>query len=270
MRWFTPAFASVLIAFASPLRAQIIRGRITEAESNRRLAAATIALVDPRGKVAASATTDTAGVFQLRAPQPGGYKLHFNLLGYTPVISEVIELRAHETIQLSAQLSTQPVPVTPLIVTARQRSRGSLDEFEKRRSQHTGGYFITQEDVEKHWTQPASALVLGVPGIALQNDIYDRNQIMLTGNGRTCRALLYVDGVPVDGSADDVLVSSWVGGVEVYPRVVTAPVQYQRGDNDCGVVLFWTREPETGGGWSWKKIAAAAGFVALVGAVAAH
>ncbi len=54
-----------------------------------------------------------------------------------------------------------------------------------------------------------------------------------------------------------------IGGIEVYPRPATTPIEYQR-NVMCGTVLVWTRDPEPGGEWSWRKIAAGVtGFVVL-------
>ena len=46
--------------------------------------------------------------------------------------------------------------------------------------------------------------------------------------------------------------------VEMYPRALTAPVQYQDACRpNCGVVLFWTKGPRIGQsrGWGARRIA---------------
>jgi hypothetical protein len=125
MRCKGSAVALILCTIAAHASAQVVRGRVTEAESARRLQAATVTLIDYNKQAVARAGTDTAGNFEIRAPRAGGFQIRFDLLGYTPLTSERIELRARETVQLAVQLSTQAVPVTPLVITARQRSRGT-------------------------------------------------------------------------------------------------------------------------------------------------
>jgi hypothetical protein len=93
---------------------------------------------------------------------------------------------------------------------------------------------------------------------------------MLPGDLGQCRASVYVDGMLLRGdSVDDWLISGWVGGVEVYLRAALVPAEFQRVDNTCGAVLFWTREGEGDRGWSWKKIVAAAGLLLYAGAMVA-
>ena len=55
-----------------------------------------------------------------------------------------------------------------------------------------------------------------------------------------------------------------IAGIEMYPRGLTAPVQYQDASNpNCGVVLFWTKGPGIGSsrGWGAKRIAAGLGLL---------
>jgi hypothetical protein len=252
-----------------------MRGRVTEAESNRHLPAATVTLIDYNKQAVARVATDSSGSFQIRAPRAGGYLLRFDLLGHTPLISERIELHARETVHLAVQLSTQAVPVTPLVITARQHSRGNLEEFEKRRARQGSGYFITQDEIEKHASMPASSLVSRVPGVTTRG-----SQILLPGTFDYCRASVFVDGVRIQegpSDVDDLLIPAWIGGVEVYPRAASAPIEYRTNNNpgmptadtDCGMVLFWTRDVEGDRGWSWKKILAAAGLLFYAGAMVA-
>jgi hypothetical protein len=189
-----------------------------------------------------------------------------------PILAGPVEVRARQTVQVTVQLSTQAVPLNPLIVMISRRERGQLDEFNRRKATHASGYFIDQKEIERRPVASASTLLLGVPGVALNRDgLRDRNEILMMSNhvdasGPTyCRATLYVDGrlIP-QGSIDDVMPASWVGAIEVYPRGSSAPLEY-RLQNDCGVVLYWTQERETGRGWSWTKLGAAGVF--LVGAV---
>jgi carboxypeptidase family protein/TonB-dependent receptor-like protein len=257
---------ALLLAIAvNPAAAQVLRGRVTDAATNQRLRAAEVVLLDGQGRAIARAASDTTGAFELRGERPGNYSVRVALLGYTALTSDRIELRAREAVQIAVQLSTQPIPVAPVVIVARQRALGRLDEFEKRRTRSGSGYFITQKDIDKRVVMNASSLVVGVPGVTVQSGYYDRPQIMLPGNGEPCRAKLYIDGILMRESVDDVLIPAWVGAIEVYPRAAFAPVEYQSMGSSCGVVLFWTRELERGIKWSWKKIAVGAGFV--VGAV---
>jgi hypothetical protein len=279
MRCHGSAVALILSTVVAHASAQVVRGRVMEAESARRLPAATVTLIDYNKQTVGRAVTDTAGNFQIRAPRAGGYQIRFDLLGYTPLTSERIELGARETVQLAVQLSTQALPVTPVVITARQRNRGNLEEFEKRRVRQGSGYFITQDEIEKHASMPASSLVSRVPGVTLKTTRYG-SQILLPGTLDVCQASVFVDGTRIQGSVtgvDDLLIPAWIGGIEVYPRAASAPIEYRTNNNpanpnadtDCGVVLYWTRDVESDGGWSWKKIVAAAGLLLYAGTMVA-
>jgi hypothetical protein len=263
MRSIVLAPALCLTLVTLPADGQVLRGRVSDASSKQLLPAADVVLLDDQEREVTRALTDTMGMFELRAKRSGVHRLQVSLLGYSSLTSDRIELGSRETVQVAVQLSTEAIPVAPIVIVARQRVRGRLEEFEKRRTRWGSGYFITQEEIDRRLTMNASTLVLGVPGVTVYSGYYDRNQIRLPGTGGPCLANLYIDGMRVRGSIDDVLIPAWVGAIEVYPRGAHAPLQYTA--NGCGVVLFWTREPEGGIRWSWKKIAVGAAFV--VGAV---
>jgi hypothetical protein len=248
-----------------------VRGRLTEAESKRRLSGATITLIDYNKQAVLRATTDSTGSFQIKAPRAGGFQLRFDLLGHTTLISERIELRTRETVQLAVQLSTQAVALPPLVIAAGQQNRGNLEEFEKRRTRPGSRYFVSQKEIDRRTAVPASNLVVGVGGATIMPGAReDSHVIMLPGDLGQCRANVYVDGTLLRAeSVDEWLLSGWVGGVEVYPRAALVPAELQRVDNTCGAVLFWTRAGESEGGLSWKKIAAAAGLLFYAGAMVA-
>ena len=141
------------------------------------------------------------------------------------------------------------------------------------------GYFITQDEIDKHASMPASSLVSRVPGVTLKA-AGPGNQILLPGTLDYCQASVFVDGVRIQTSAtgvDDLLIPAWIGGVEVYPRAASAPIEYRTDNNpatptadtDCGVVLFWSRDVQADRGWSWKKIVAATGLLFYAGAMIA-
>ncbi len=263
------SLALILVAGAAPVTAQLVRGHVADVESKLRLRAVDVALLDASGRAAAQATSDTTGGFELRAPRPGVYRLRAALLGYSPLTSDTIELRTRETVQVAVSMSAQAISVAPLVIVTR-RQGSHLHEFEQRRTRQASGYYLTQKEIDRRPIASASTLLVGMPGVTLSTyGLHDKNEILMLTNQVTasgpvyCRAALWVDGRPVHAphSIDDVLIASWVGAVEVYPRGSIAPLEY-RTQSDCGVVLYWTRERENGARWSWKKIAVAAGFMA--------
>jgi hypothetical protein len=60
------------------------------------------------------------------------------------------------------------------------------------------------------------------------------------------------------------LSSGMLEGIEVYTTVGSAPAEYQP-TNNCGVVLFWTREAEgTGRRGVWRIVAGVGAFAAIL------
>ncbi|MEX2284358.1 MAG: hypothetical protein WEE89_17855 [Gemmatimonadota bacterium] len=112
-----------------------------------------------------------------------------------------------------------------------------------------------------------------MPGVNLVGNVITMHGTVLRGNRLECNPNVFIDGrIYVESnnnSVDDLIIPDWLGGVEVYSREATSPVEYRRGDG-CGVVLFWTKDPERGGRWTLAKLAAAAGMAFFAGAIVAR
>jgi hypothetical protein len=59
---------------------------------------------------------------------------------------------------------------------------------------------------------------------------------------------VYVDNIRVQGrlggrdyGVNEVAFPTHVAGMEIYPRAVSAPPQYQASNGTCGIVLIWTK-----------------------------
>ncbi len=210
----------------------------------------------------------------------GAYALRVTRLGYAGYTSEAIEFSSGETVVVELRIGVAAIPLEPLVVTARRSPRrGRFAEFEQRRTDpaRASGRFVTREDIDRRPLARPSEHLVGIASVTVRPVITtgspfgpDRNLIFLPGTRSSggCIAHLYIDGVHVpqstDFTIDDYLDSSVLGGIEVYPRPAFVPPQYQR-DDLCGAVLFWTREPEGGNDWSWKRIAAGAAGFLLIG-----
>ncbi|MEX2284359.1 MAG: carboxypeptidase-like regulatory domain-containing protein [Gemmatimonadota bacterium] len=108
-----------LFLIDSPLNAQVMRGRVTDYATGELLHGAAVLLLDENGRGIAQTTTDTTGLFELRAARAGAFQLNVSLIGYLPFTSVTLSLSLRETMQVRIQIATQPIPVAPLVVTAR-------------------------------------------------------------------------------------------------------------------------------------------------------
>jgi hypothetical protein len=267
-----PATALVMLVLATvPQQAasQAVRGRVVDHASSVVLSDVHVRLTDAMGRETGRATTDASGIFRLRAPGDGRYRVHASLIGYDTAASDTLAIGRHETVELLIRLSVDPVPLMPIVVTTRHDG-SRLAEFERRRELRLTGHFITRREIERQPVATAAELLIGVPGVTLtpvpDGSGVPTDRYIIGFRGRTtnhCTAHLFINGSEVTQlgirTVDDLLVADWIGGVEVYPSAALAPVEYRRAD-PCGVVLFWTRDAEPGTSWSWIKVAAAAAF----------
>ncbi len=258
-------------AWASPTWAQTVRGIVLEDQSRESIEGVRLILRDPEGVVRASALSGEAGRFLLVAETRGMVRLAVTHLGYAVWDTADFSLANDAVIDVEVRLGVEAIPLDPITVVARGSSRvGRLAGFEQRRSDpgHVGGYFLTEEDIERRPSATAATLVLGSPGMSTGSTgpggSLDRRLIMARG----CLSRMFIDGVRVDQtrghSVDDLLSPELIAGVEMYPRGVSAPPQYQ--DNtrpDCGVVLFWTKDGAIGdsNGWGAKRIVVGVGLL---------
>lgn len=270
------ATALVLFVLATaPQQAisQVFRGRVVDHASSAVLADVHLRLIDDMGRETGRTTSDASGIFQLRAPGNGRYRVQASLIGYETAASDTLAIGRHETVELLIRLSVDPVRLMPIVVTT--RSDGSrLAEFERRKELRLNGHFITRRDIERRPVATAAQMLIGVPGVTLTPVLgglgVPQDRYIIGFRGRTtnrCTAHLFINGTEVTQTdrrtVDDLLIGDWIGGVEVYPSAALAPVEYRRADT-CGVVLFWTRDAEPGTrSWSWIKVAAAAAFGGL-------
>lgn len=268
MRPVVPALLTALLAAVpgtvcpGASAAQTVRGRVLEAETGAAVVGAELLILTEDGVPRVRGFSDTAGGFVLEAPTDGDYRLQVRHIGYAPFTSDVLEVYRDDAVTVMVRLGVSAIPLDPLVVVGRMGpEEGHLLAFQQRRLDpgRVGGYFLTRAEIDRRPHATPSQLLLGVPGVTLQRInnsgafTMDRSVIRMaagnTGSIGGCRANVFVDGSAVaqseTASVDDLLDATLIGGVEVYPRPITAPLQYQR-DTGCGVVLFWTRRP--GGG----------------------
>ena len=255
---------------AGPISAQTVRGIVTDDGSGESIEGVRLILRSPDGRLSATAISSDAGRFELAAETSGTVRLEVTHLGYADWETANFALADDVVIDVEVRLGLEAIPLEPITVIAHRSSRrGRLAEFEHRMSGpgRGGGYFLTEEEIARRPAATASTLVLATPGMstrAIGSGALDR-RLILTGG---CVANMFIDGVRVRQSAqssvDDLLSPELIAGVEMYPRGLTAPVQYQDASSpNCGVVLFWTKGAQTGEsrGWGAKRIAVGLGLL---------
>jgi Carboxypeptidase regulatory-like domain len=256
--------AAFLLSTVAPVRAQTVRGTVVGAGDGEPIADVQLVLRGQDGESRAASISSADGRFELRADEAGMVQLEVSHLGHADWETAAFALPTDEIIEVEVRLGIEAIPLEPITVVARTTmSQSRTAQFRARMDDpgRVGGYFIPEEEIERRPMATVSNLVLGAPGmsVALASGAagLDRNVIM-AGN---CVAQMFVDGIRVSqtngASIDDLLDPTRVAGVEMYPRSLGAPPQYVDASNPrCGVVLFWTKEPErsASGGGSTRRI----------------
>jgi len=251
----------IWVAAAPRADAQVLRGAVIDATTRARVAAAAIELVDAVQGDRTRTETDSTGLFMVRLPRAGTYRMSVSHISYVMYEVTDLELGTGEIVTLEIRLGQDAVPLEPLLVTARRA--GLLQGVDERRRSGFGQY-LTREQIDARNAARVSDLMRDVSGIILRRAGPSGSLILVRGGGTgACMPAIWLDGVEIQqrpgSTLDDILTPNVIEAVEVYTALGGAPTQYVSGT--CGVILFWTRQGsgEDGEPWQWKKFLIGAG-----------
>jgi len=260
-----------------------LTGIVVSSESGEPVEGATI-LLPILGQTAVS---NALGRFTFPSLAPGMVDLQVNRLGYAEAAGRV-EIEVGKSIQTRVTLSTEPIALEPITVTATRRrvDLPGLEEFE-RRYNSGWGRFILEEDIQQRAPLRLTEMLFEA-GVGVRSN---GEAIYMTRTG--CGPLVYLDGIKLTtmsrGGGDlderqrralDRLRESgnspfrsmvahgdpdlspeheaaWavnlvhpadVAAVEVYRGPAETPGQYIDSNSRCGVILIWTRRGNISGG----------------------
>lgn len=221
---------------------RVLRGRVTDPDGGP-LGFANVQINGGRRVL-----TDDSGRFSMPITASGRFSLLFRRMGFEP-----------------AELSFETMPDTSLRVQMRalalrlpeQRvTAGSaflsleLGGFYRRvKDAERGinhGYFITPEELEFRKPPFLTAAVEQLPTVRIRPP---RGGLPLNRNLRIedrsgCPMTVYLDRVRIaQGSYDvnQVVLPQHVAAIELYPRAIGAPPEFQAHNGTCGIVLIWTK-----------------------------
>jgi hypothetical protein len=116
----------MLLLCAEPLGAQVIQGRVVDAETGRAIAGALLLLSDGEGHPLQSVLSSETGAFQLEMPRSGAYLLRAEMIGRQSVeIGPFPAASAGASHRL--ELPSLPILLTGLEVTGAERCSGDLE-----------------------------------------------------------------------------------------------------------------------------------------------
>jgi hypothetical protein len=237
---------------ARALAAQRVDGQLRDAETDAPIAGATLRLLDARGQAVHSTQSGPRGLFSLRAPLPGVYRIHASRLGYREATSLPVDLTAGTEIEVDLKLGSDAVRLDPLTVMGIPRYERLEESGFYERRDHFGpdglkeAVFLEQHDIER-----MNAFSI--------NDIFHHVRGVRTERGRVtmrlgCTPAIVVNGVlsspgssrtspmsfTVRGSGREVSTPRSLVGVEVYYGMAI-PGRYLLDAAGCGVIMYWTK-----------------------------
>lgn len=237
------------LVWASPARSQhpsALTGVVTDSSNAPVLGA----LVELAG-TSLRARTDERGEFRIAGIAPGVVDIQVRRLGFAPVTTRTRMNPNADAGPVHIVLATLPTTVKPVVVHAsRVQFTGRLAGYYERLHRHSSGVFVSREEIDRRSNRSLSQLLAATPGInALRLRAGGGGVVRM--RGRTCRPLVWIDGVPMPaGEVDlDAFPVNTLHGIELYLGSTTAPFDYAgpqgMSSSSCGTILLWSRGWDT-------------------------
>lgn len=181
------------------------------------------------------------GEFTLAGVPSGTRMLELRALGYAPR-RELIDLVARQELVVDLPLEEFPTTIDTVRVFGGRPALGDNLAGFARRKALSQGVFLDPDEVERRRPLSFTDLMRGIAGVEVVTVDGARAVAMrsLAGEGQ-CEPKLIIDGIHVprhESSIDDLIPASIVRAIEVYPRRIQAPAEYQ--SLTCGTVVVWT------------------------------
>jgi hypothetical protein len=243
---------ALLLLFATPAAAQLLRGRVLDAADGKPVPHARISVVTAEGRVVARAATSTAGTFSvaLRVTEP--VRLRADRTGYAPTVTQPVQVGLYETLDVDVQMAVEPLRIEPLTVVGRiqppRRRSLEVTGFYTRESRGIGR-FLRREEIERHANMDVAQVIDRIPGTTRVGSVvvFDRSSttgiLYRTGKGQgaLCPPQVYLDGTLV-GTSLSLINPEHLEAVEVFQGASQIPVEYNGSAAGCGVILLWSRK----------------------------
>ncbi len=113
----------LLGATAVSANAQVVRGRLVEADEEIGIGGAMIALVDREGRGLEQVLTRGSGIFELKVPGPGEYRLRADRIGYAVTWSSYFRLASGDTLAIRMLTRVEAVSLEGIEAEADRRCR---------------------------------------------------------------------------------------------------------------------------------------------------
>ncbi len=221
---------------------------VVRARNGALVSASTVAVVGTESSVQA----DPEGRFTFSGIAAGSRILEARAIGYQAVQRQAA-IAPGGTSRLEFILADRVQVLDPIAVSG--TSYLTTIGFDKRRKS-AQGHFMDEDDIARSGATRTEEIFRTVPGVQLRPSgmgyIVEfqrgRGQITNPRLGNYCPPSYYIDGnyfpLPPNAAVTLPMVPSEILAVELYSNTSGAPLQYQRRDSGCGIILIWTRRGE--------------------------
>jgi hypothetical protein len=236
--------AGILLS-AGSLEAQAesaLRVFVTHADTRAPVAGAVVRVVG----TSLGGITAADGSLRLAPLAAGPVRIRVQQLGYAHAEAHgVVEVGRTATVRFD--LRPEPIPLAPVRVVARERRAVQMltdNGFYHRRAFGIGS-FITREQIEARNTRVLSDVLRGVSGVALadrgRSGGTARASFTRVRDNPGCPVQYFLNGVPAHGLNIDDVSPVDVEALEMYSGSSQVPIQFNRFNARCGVIVIWTR-----------------------------
>ncbi len=184
--------------------------------------------------------TNDNGAFVVVGLPAGTQWVTVHAIGRRP-FEQAVVLRAGDTTTLDLTLEPLPIALDPIRVLGTRGMRLFADLEARRRG--GGGYYRSEAEIKRMGSLRGVLGTIPTVRFARSGSVFDLRVLLPKfGPGRGyCVAPLFIDGERADYDELGTYRPADLVGVEVYPRTVSVPQEFQTGGTDCGVVLIWTK-----------------------------
>lgn len=244
---------------------QTVRGDVRDDQSGRALAGVSVLVLTAGLDEVARARTATDGRFQITVPEPGHYRLRFEMPGYRLLMSSAINLAAGQEVNQSIRLAPLPPVTLDTVLAEGRKVPWHLEDFYRRRAARLGES-LTKEEFERWSPGETTDIVRRLRGFTVQRldcsatdplggspqgcrmglrwRIDSRRSGTGMGSG-WCPPVIFVDGVRLgDAKAVDLndrLFVENLDAIEAYHSLAKMPTELNVTGSQCGVLVLWTK-----------------------------
>lgn len=213
------------------------------------------------------AVSDITGKFFFGSAPPGELVLSARRLGYRPARLNGVTPGPGDA-RLRIEMSSLPQVLKPVLVQqAKPRFTGRLAGFYERLHRKSGGYYVTQDELDRDNPRSLVGVLRKFPAVTLFRDRGGATGIRF--RGRSCRPLVWLDGFPMPAGEVDLesFAPSSLHGIEMYLGFANPPARYLSTSDAsrCGTILLWSRGPDTDSRFASQVVSAVPDVLSLPG-----